>query len=63
MGFVEYLQNGFRLIVCRDAIDGQDATFGTFMDQHQLASRLKPVLVPALLHGQPYGFHLPLASG
>jgi hypothetical protein len=56
-------QDGFRVIIRGDAIDGERGTFSALMDQHQLATRLQPVPVPALLHGQPDGPHLPLARG
>ena len=55
--------DGFGIVVSGDAVNGQGAAFNTFVDQHQFASRLKPVLVPALLQGQPDGFHLSLACG
>jgi len=62
-GFAKDLHNGFRVIVSCDAIDRERFAFDAFMNQHQLASRIKPVLVPAPLHGQPDGLHLSLAGG
>jgi hypothetical protein len=53
----------FRVIVCRDAINRQSPTFQAFMDQHQLAALIQPILIPAMFHSQPDGFHLSLAGG
>jgi len=49
------------LVIGGDAVDGQGSALDTLMDQHQLASFIKPILVPAILHRQPDGLHLPLA--
>jgi hypothetical protein len=54
--------DGFRIIICRDAINGESPAFHAFMDQHQLASLIETILVPAILHGQPDGLHLSLAG-
>ncbi len=62
-GFPKNRQDGLRVVVGSDAIDGQDLAFDTLMDQHQLAARLAPVFVPAWLHGQPDGLHRRLAGG
>jgi hypothetical protein len=54
---VENCNNRFSIIIGRDAVDGQAPAFHTFMDEHQLAPPFTLILVPALFHGQPYGFH------
>jgi len=51
------------VIVGGDAVDGQSSTFHAFMHEHQLASFIQLVLVPAILHGQSDWPHLPLAGG
>jgi hypothetical protein len=50
------------IIIRRDSIDGQCITFNALMNQHQFASFLQPVFVPAIFHGQSNGFHLPFAG-
>jgi hypothetical protein len=54
--------DGFRIIIGRDAINGQSPAFHAFMDQHQLASLIETILVPAILHCQPDRFHLSLTG-
>jgi hypothetical protein len=61
--FLENRSNGPRIVIGRNAVDGQRFAFNAFMDQHQLALRLTLILVPALFHGQPYGFHRRFAGG
>jgi len=61
--FLENRNNRFSIIIGGNAVDGQSFAFNASMDQHQLASRFTLILVPALLHGQPDGFHRRLARG
>jgi hypothetical protein len=62
-GFLENSNNSFRIVIGRNTIDGQNFAFNAFMDQHQLASHFTLILVPALFHGQPYGFHQRFTRG
>ncbi|HSG43916.1 MAG TPA: hypothetical protein VLA72_12245 [Anaerolineales bacterium] len=55
--------DGFRIVVSSDPVNGQRITLHTVVDQHQLASRRKPVLVSTLFHGQSDRHHLPLTRG
>jgi hypothetical protein len=61
--FLENRNDGCRIVISRNTIDGHGFAFNTFMDQHQLASHLTLIFVPALFHGQPYGFHRRFARG
>jgi hypothetical protein len=61
--FVENSNNSFGIVIGRNTIDGNGFAFNAFMDDHQLASRFTLILVPALFHGQPYGFHRRFARG
>ena len=61
-GLMKHIHDGIRMVVRRDAVDRQGPALTALVDKHQLASGIQPVLVPALLHGQADGFHLPLAS-
>ncbi len=61
-GIIEHCHDRFRVIVSGNAVDGEGLAFEAFMDQHQLAARLGPVLVPARLHRQADGLHRCLAS-
>ena len=60
---LEYLQDGACIVVSRNAVNGQRSAVHTLVDEHQLAARLAPVLVPARFEGQPNGPHLSLAGG
>lgn len=61
--FLENRENGIRIVIGCNAIDGQRFALDAFMDQHQLASRFTLILVPALFHGQPDGLHRRFARG
>ena len=63
LGPAEHLHDGIRMIVRCEAVDRQSPTLDALVDEHQLASGIKPVLVPAFLHCQSERFHLPFASG
>jgi len=56
-GSLKDSHHSLRVVVGSNAIDGQGFAFDTFMDQHQFASEFTLIFVPALLHGQPNGFH------
>jgi hypothetical protein len=56
-------KNGLRIVIGRNAIDGQGFAFDALMDQHQLAARFTLILVPALFHSQPAGLHRRLTRG
>jgi hypothetical protein len=62
-GFLKNRNDGCGIVIGCDAVDGQVFASNAFMDQHQLASRFRLILVPALFHGQPYGFHRLFARG